>query len=137
MPATHKTYLSAEKHYLNFCKSFSFVPLPTSEGTLCYFVASLGQQGLTHTTIRTYSSEIRQLQITHDFQDPVIDQMPRLRQILKGVNIECGKQGKVSCSRLPITSSILIPAGIQDSTIQTLGRWKSASYLLYIHVDPW
>ena len=54
MPATHKTYLSAEKRYLNFCKSFSIVPLPTSEGILCYFVACLGQQGLAHTTIRTY-----------------------------------------------------------------------------------
>ena len=27
-------------------------------------------------------------------------------------------------------------AGIQDFTIQTLGRWKSASYLLYIRMDP-
>ena len=107
MPATHKTYLSAEKRYLNFCKSFSIVPLPTSEGTLCYFVACLGQQGLAHTSIRTYLSGIRQVQIAHGFQDPAIDQMPRLRQILKGVKVECGKQGKAPRSRLPITPSIL------------------------------
>ena len=27
-------------------------------------------------------------------------------------------------------------AGLEDSTIQTLGRWKSASYQLYIRMDP-
>ena len=27
-------------------------------------------------------------------------------------------------------------AGLQYSTIQTLSRWKSASYLLYIRMDP-
>ena len=27
-------------------------------------------------------------------------------------------------------------AGIEDSTIQTLGRWQSSSYLLYVKLDP-
>ena len=27
-------------------------------------------------------------------------------------------------------------AGLQDSTIQTLGRWKSSSYQLYIRTSP-
>ena len=27
-------------------------------------------------------------------------------------------------------------AGLSDSTIQTLGRWKSSSYLLYIRMEP-
>lgn len=107
MPATHKTYSVAEKRYLGFCKKFSIVPLPTSEATLCYFVACLGQQGLAHSSIRTYLSGIRQLQIAHGFKDPAIDQMPRLHQILKGVKLERGKQGKPSRSRLPITPSIL------------------------------
>ena len=26
--------------------------------------------------------------------------------------------------------------GLDDSTIQTLGRWKSSSYLLYIRLEP-
>ena len=107
MPATHKTYLSAERRYLDFCRSFSFVPLPTSEATLCYFVACLGQQGLAHTSIRTYLSGVCQLQITHDWKDPGIDQIPRLCQVLKGVKMVCGKKGKPSRSRLPITPTIL------------------------------
>ena len=81
--------------------------LRTSEGTLCYFVACLGQPGLAHTTIRTYLSGIHQLQIAHGFQDPAINHMPRLRQILKDVKVECDKQGKASRSRLPIIPSIL------------------------------
>ena len=106
MPVIHKTYLSAEKRYVDFYGSLSIVPLPTSESTICYLVACLGQQGLAHTTIKTYLSGVRQLQIAHGFKDPCIDQMPRLRQILKGVKVECGKQGKASHSRLPITPSI-------------------------------
>ena len=27
-------------------------------------------------------------------------------------------------------------AGVEDSTIQTLGCWRSTSYLLYIRMDP-
>ena len=78
-PATHKTYQSAERRYLEFCSSFSFVPLPTSESILCYFAACLGQQGLAHTSIRTYLSGVRQIQIAYGWNDPGIDQMPRLR----------------------------------------------------------
>ena len=33
--------------------------------------------------------------------------MPRLRQVLQGVQIEHSRQGKVPCSRLPITPAIL------------------------------
>ena len=107
MASTHKTYEAAERRYLNFCKSFSIRPLPTSEEILCYFVACLGQQGLAHTSIRTYLSGVRQLQIAHGFKNPEIDQMPRLRQILKGVKVERGKEGKAPRPRLPITPSIL------------------------------
>ena len=33
--------------------------------------------------------------------------MSRLRQVLKGIKVECGKRGKPSCSHLSITSTIL------------------------------
>ena len=84
-PSTKKTYKAAEKRYLDFCKSFSITPLPTSENILCYYTACLGQQGLSHNTIKTYLPGVRQLQIAHGFPDTTIDHMPRLRQILKGV----------------------------------------------------
>jgi len=67
----------------------------------------LGQQGLAHTSIRTYLSGVRQIQISHGFKDPGIDQMPRLRQVLRGVKVERGKAGKAPRPRLPITPAIL------------------------------
>ena len=106
-PATKKTYKAAEKRYLQFCKDFALQALPTSENLLCYFVACLGQQGLAHSTIKTYLSGVRQIQMAHGLQDPHIDQMARLRQVLKGVKIEAGNQGKPPRSRLPITPMIL------------------------------
>ena len=47
------------------------------------------------------------MQISNGFRDPKVDQMPCLRQILKGVKEEAGKAGKAERSRLPITLSIL------------------------------
>ena len=107
MASTRKTYQVAERRYITFCNSFALMPLPTSEAILCYYVACLGQQGLAHTSIRTYLSGVRQLQIAHGLEDPKIDQMSRLRQILKGVKVERGKEGKASLPRMPITPTIL------------------------------
>ena len=105
--STHKTYAAAERRYLNFCKDFNLIPLPVSESTLCYFVTCLGQQGLAHSSISTYLSGIRQVQISHGFGDPHLDQMSCLRQILKGVRVEVGKEGRAPRSCLPITPAIL------------------------------
>ena len=103
--SSHKTYKAVENKYLTFCNNFSLRPLPTTEAILCYFVACLDQQGLAHSTIRTYLSGVRQLQIAHGFSDLGFDKMPRLRQILKGVQVEQGKYGKSPRCCLPITES--------------------------------
>ena len=89
--SSHKTYKVAANKYLTFCESFMLSPLPTSEATLCYFTACLGQQGLAHSTIRTYISGIRQLQIVHELPEPKLDTMPQLHQVLKGVQMEHSK----------------------------------------------
>ena len=83
--STHKTYKAAERKYLSFCTNFSLPPLPTTENILCYFAACLGQEGLAGSSIQTYLSGIRQIQISAGFPDPRIDHMPRLRQVLKGI----------------------------------------------------
>jgi len=41
------------------------------------------------------------------FGDPGLSHMPRLRQILKGIMVDAGKQGKAPRSHLPITPAIL------------------------------
>ena len=105
--SSHKTYQVAQRRYLAFCTDFSLNALPTSENLLCYFVACLGQQGLAHSSIQTYLSGIRQLQISHGWNDPEINKMPRLRQVMRGLKIERGKQGQGPRARLPITPFIL------------------------------
>ena len=94
-------------HYLNYCKDFSLIPLPVLESTIYYCVAYLGQQGLAHSSTSTYLSGIRQIQISHGFGDPNLDQMSCLQQVLKGVKVEAGKEGRAPHSWLPITPAIL------------------------------
>ena len=101
--STHSTYKTAERRYLNFYTSFHMISLPATEATLCYFVASLGQQGLAHSTICTYLSGVRQFQIAHGYKDLDFAQMPRLCQIIKGVKVRQGQEGGVAHPRLPIT----------------------------------
>ena len=92
-----------QRRYLSFCTSFHITPLPTTEATLCYFIACLGQQGLAHSTIRTYLSGIRQFQIAHGYKELNFEQMLRLCQIIKGVKITQGQKGRTIRPRLPIT----------------------------------
>lgn len=105
--STHKTYKAAERRYSKFCLEFSLQPFPASENVLCYYVACLGQQGLAHSTIKTYLSGVRQLQISMGLPEPQTQLMPRLRQVLKGVQVMQGRQGRAPRPRLPITPSIL------------------------------
>ena len=51
--ASHKTYQVAQHCYLAFCMEFSLASLPTFENILCYFIACLGQQGLTYSSLQT------------------------------------------------------------------------------------
>ena len=105
--STHSTYETAERRYLSFCTSFHITPLPATEATLCFFVACLGQQGLAHSIIRTYLSGVRQFQIAHGHQDFNFEQLPRLCQIIKGVKIRQGQEGRTARPCLPITPRIL------------------------------
>ena len=82
--------------------SFRLQPLPSSEALLCYFVACLGQQGLTHST---YLSGVRELHISNGFPELRFDNT--YVQILKGVQVEQSKQRKSPHCCLPITPVIL------------------------------
>ena len=129
--STHKTYKVAEQKYLSFCTKFSLSPLPTTENILCYFAACLGQEGLAGSSIQTYLSGIRQIQISAGFPDPRIDQMPRLRQVLKGIRIQAVKNGRSPRPRLPITPSILYKlrkVWLEDnSSFNNIMLWAAAT----------
>ena len=57
--------------------------------------------------IKTYLSGVRQIQISHGFNEPRMDSMSKLHQVIKGVKVEQGKLGKALLLRLPITPTIL------------------------------
>jgi len=53
----------------------------------------MAQQGLSHSTVKTYLSGVHQLQVAMGLRDPGLSNMPHLRQILKGILVDAGKQG--------------------------------------------
>ena len=123
--STQKTYKSAEKKYLSFCNSFPFTPIPTSEITSCYFAACLGQEGLACSSIRTYLSGVRQLQIAGCFSNPHINQVLKLSQVLKGIKIHVARTGHRSHPRLPITPAVL--RKLRDVWLDNLMLWAAAT----------
>ena len=58
---TTRTYNSAKRRYLQFCKDKYIRPLPAAERQLCWFVFSLALQLLCHSTIKSYLTAIRHL----------------------------------------------------------------------------
>ena len=95
--SSHSTYETASKRYICFCRDFTLSPFPTNEPLLCYFVA----------TIKTYLSGVRQSQIALGHADPNVSAMPRLRQVLKGVEVTRSMRGAPTRAQLPITPNIL------------------------------
>lgn len=71
-PSTQKTYKSGKTKYINFCTQSSYDPLPVREAMLCKFAASIANQGLKHTTIKSYLSAIRHMQIMSGLGDPFV-----------------------------------------------------------------
>ena len=78
-----------------------------TEKLLNRYVSFLAQEGLAHTSIKSYLSAIRQLQIEQGLPDPFQTPMPRLEQVIKGIKVRQGKDGRRPRRKLPITPDIL------------------------------
>ena len=83
--STQKVYGSAQKRYKLFCSASKLPPLPTSEQTLCRFVAHLADAKLSQGTIKGYLAGVRNLHITQGYGDPHISAMSRLELVLRGI----------------------------------------------------
>ena len=82
---THKTYQAGQRYYLEFCEQVTVSPLPASESTLRRFVTVLANNGIAHSTVKVYLSATRQLHIAKGLPEPRMEKMPRLSQVLKGI----------------------------------------------------
>ena len=106
--STRRLYQSGRKQFISFCKEYGIKEvLPVSEETICYFVAHLGDKGLSHSTIQSYMAAVRDLQIDYGFPSPLFAKMPRLERIIKGLRRIRGQQGKAPRQKRPITPAIL------------------------------
>ena len=62
---------------------------------------------MAHTSIKLYLSAICQLQIEQGLPDPFKTPMPMLEQVVKGIKVRQGKDGRIPRRKLSITPDIL------------------------------
>ena len=107
---TRNTYASANRRFITFCRDFSIEPLPVTEQILCTYAAYLAAKGLSHQSVKCYLSVIRNLHLEFGLDDPGIAKMPRLQQIIRGIELHGSRGGnqRVCNPRLPITPHILL-----------------------------
>ena len=105
--ATRKTYQPCISRFYQFCTMYSVSdPLSASQSLLCSFVSYLANAGLACTTIRTYVSAIRHLQISRDLPEPRATPMPKLALVERGIQ-NARAANRANRPRLPITPTIL------------------------------
>ena len=83
-------------------------PFPVGQETLCYFVAYLADQDISHQSIKCYLSGVRHLHVSLGYPEPNLGQsMPTLQQAMRGVRSVQSKRGRGQRVRLPITPELL------------------------------
>ena len=105
--STRRSYSSAQRRYLQFCRDQNLSPVPTSEGQLCQFVSYLALANLSHNTMKCYLSAIRHLHIAEGAGDPQISKIPRLEQVLRGIKLTHARGEKEGNVRLPVSIDVL------------------------------
>ena len=68
--STQRSYNSAKRRYIHFCKSHNMSPIPASERQLGQYVSYLALANLAHSTIKCYLAAVRHLHIAEGAADP-------------------------------------------------------------------
>ena len=131
-PATRSAYGTAHRRYTAFCGRFGVAnPYPLTESILCRYVAFLGQEGLKHSTIKSYLSGIRFAKIHLSLGKPFSNgAMPRLEYVLSGIKRVEARSRAPQKPRLPITVEIM--ARLKDAWMgarkhpDTIMLWAAA-----------
>ena len=75
---------------------------------MCKYAAYVANQGLKHSTIKTYLSAVRHMQIMMGLGDPFNQPTPRLEYVLRGIKSDQAQKGRGGTrTRLPITPQLL------------------------------
>ena len=105
--STHKSYSSAQRRYLDFCRRARFQTLPATETVLCYLVAYLAKKKLKHGTIKAYLLAARFLHISELKPDPFLPWLTRLQYVFRGVKRCQSMESGQLRERLPISLDLL------------------------------
>ena len=108
-PSTQRTYGAAMRRFYAICTHFNITsPFPVTEHLLCCFAAFLADQGLKPQTVKGYLAAVRNMQVSLGLPDPR-DQssLPMLKRVQAGIQRKLSMAGPASCTRLPITASVL------------------------------
>ena len=96
---TRKTYQAGIKNFNNFCSAYNITN--QLQSLLCSYITYLAKSGLAYSSIKTYLSAVRHLQISHRLAAPDLVAMPKLSLVERG--IRRAKSTEQQRSRLPIT----------------------------------
>ena len=100
--STQKTYASAQKQYIDFCDTYGYQVIPSSEQHILLFIAYLYKKRFPATSIRVYLSAVRSLHLQLGYKNPSEDSY-RIKQALKAIERSDSKPKQ----KLPITYEIL------------------------------
>lgn len=102
-PNTQKTYSSAQRQYLEFCRMYNKLSLPCDEDTMLMYISYLHSvRKLKCPTIKVYMSAVRALHSMHACTYTVHDSV-RLKLALKAIEFQNGRVDK----KFAITYEIL------------------------------
>ena len=101
---TRKTYRAGINNFIQFSSKYDFSPVPTTQATLCSYVAYLADKKSAYKTITTYLVAVRYLQIINNVSPAPLSSMFTLQLVMKGTRRSIINKEK---PRLPITPAIL------------------------------
>lgn len=132
-PSTKRTYMSAQRQYLDFCNYYSLCALPATEQTILRFLAFTQSNqrkfvcGNTvsvkpkATTLSVYLSAVNSLHVLKGFKNPPIS-TPRIKLILKAID----EASSGPSQKAPITYELLHGMLSFIQNIPNALMWKAA-----------
>ena len=105
--STKKVYASGWRRYLTFTQAFGLPPTPITVEKTTLFVAFLGTQGLSLSSIESYLAALRHFRLRMEPSNPCPSfHSPHMTVLLRGIKRSQAQQGP-SHQRLPITATLM------------------------------
>ena len=120
--SSHRTYTSAQRQFLQFCRDFSLDPLPASEDTLILFSTHLAQR-IKPQSLHVYLAAVRSLHVAQGLANPLQPGL-KLKQTLRGIERQHFSPPK---QKMPLTFDILrdIHSFLNPSSIDDTVHWAA------------